>query len=76
MARLLMILNSCINPFIYAWTMPAFRKNIHKLLFERRQREVNQSNIIVDQQENHFHNRALPTAIGMQRSSYSVTYVQ
>lgn len=76
MARLLMIMNSCINPFIYAWTMPAFRNNIQKLVFERRHREVNQSNIIVDQQENRFHKRAHPTLIGIQRSSYSVTYVQ
>ena len=56
--------------------MPAFRNNIQKLLLDRRHREVNQSNIIADQQENRFHKRALPTVIGIQRSSYSVTYVQ
>ena len=47
-------MNSCINPFIYAWTIPAFRNNIQKLAFTGMKREVKQSNTTAEQQENRF----------------------
>ena len=74
-ARLLMIMNSCINPFIYAWTIPAFRNNIQKLAFKGMKREVNQPNTTVDQQQNRFYKKSDLNVMRIHRPSYSVTYV-
>ena len=70
-----MIMNSCINPFIYAWTIPAFRNNIQKLVFIGMKREVNQSNTTVDQQVNRFNKKTDLNVMRIQGPSYSVTYV-
>ena len=31
-ARVLLKINSCVNPFIYAWTIPEFRKIVRNIL--------------------------------------------
>ena len=70
-----MIMNSCINPFIYAWTIPAFKNNFQKSVFNGMMKEVKRSNTTVDQQENRFYKRADPNAMRIQTPSYSVTSV-
>ena len=73
-ARPLMVINSCINPFIYAWTIPAFRDIIYQTIFRvgpqmRKSSEARAYPVMFqNMKEQKINNQS-------KKASYSMTYV-
>ena len=69
-----MIINSCINPFIYAWTIPAFREIVKKTIFcvtsQKRKDSSARGNMIMGQ-----HAIEQKSANRSKKISYSMTYL-